>query len=84
MPTLIEYIETPEAFSLDTVMAENPEYLNKFIEFLTTPMDPILNNERECYLYPSKVADLLSTGMAYRLLIQKDTKKPDKQGYPYL
>ena len=45
--------------------------MDSFIEYLTTPQDPLLSNERECYLYPSKIAEVLSVGMSYRLLVEK-------------
>lgn len=77
MPTLTELIETPEAFNLETVMAENPQYLERFIDLLSVPQNILLSNERECYLYPSKVSEMLSMGMAYRLLIQKKEGKEE-------
>lgn len=43
--------------------------MDRFIEYLTVPQDPLLSNERECYLYPSRVAETLALGTAYRLLV---------------
>lgn len=37
MPTFTELIETPEAFNLETVINENPQYLERFIDLLSVP-----------------------------------------------
>lgn len=84
MSSFTEFIETPEAYILEIVISEHPEYLDLFIEYLTVPQSPLLCNERECYLYPSKIADLLSIGTSYRVLVEKQSKEGDKVIYPFL
>lgn len=64
-------------------MADNPEYLDQCIDYISVPQNPLISNERECFLYPSKVAELLATGTAYRLLVQK-RDHAESSTYPYL
>jgi hypothetical protein len=64
-------------------MGENPEYLLRCVDYVSVPQNILLCNERECYLYPSRVAELLAQGTAYRLLVQK-REEGENSSYPYL
>ena len=50
---------------------------------MSVPQNILLCNERECYLYPARVTEMLAQGTAYRLLVQK-REEGENSCYPYL
>lgn len=89
MPSVFEFMENPEIYVYETTLTNNPDILYAVIDYISLNPNPMLQNEQECYVYPSKAADILSLGTTYRALITKRTRKnhktdEDETYYPHL
>lgn len=73
----------------ESTLTENPDILHALIDYISVNPNPLLLNEQECYIYPSKAADILSMATTYRVLIVKRERKnpktdEDESYYPHL
>ena len=71
-PTLDSILEhSPLAFDFAAYFASNPSALNKLIDYSLLVPDPLYQNERQCYLYPLRAAQVLCREEVSKLLSHK-------------